>query len=46
LGFVHPKAEVDSKAKILRSATEKDLLLIKSSCENYLDKLERMGKLE
>ena len=33
-------------AKILRSTTEKDRVLIKSSCENYLQKLKSMGKFE
>jgi len=33
-------------AKILRQTTEKDMALIKSACENYLNKLKQMGKFE
>jgi carbonic anhydrase/acetyltransferase-like protein (isoleucine patch superfamily) len=33
-------------AKILRSATEADKKLIADSCENYLQKLRKMGKFE
>jgi carbonic anhydrase/acetyltransferase-like protein (isoleucine patch superfamily) len=33
-------------AKVLRSTGEKDRELIRSSCENYLEKLKKTGKLE
>ena len=33
-------------AKILRQATEADKKLISGSCENYLQKLKKMGKYE
>lgn len=33
-------------AKVLRPATEKDRQLITDSCENYLDKLKKMGKFD
>ena len=33
-------------AKILRQATEADKKLISVSCENYLQKLKKMGKYE
>ena len=33
-------------AKVLRAATEKDRQLIIDSCENYLDKLKKLGKYE
>jgi carbonic anhydrase/acetyltransferase-like protein (isoleucine patch superfamily) len=33
-------------AKVLRQANEKDFKLIRDSCENYLQKLRKMGKYD
>jgi carbonic anhydrase/acetyltransferase-like protein (isoleucine patch superfamily) len=33
-------------AKVLRQASEKDFQLIRDSCENYLQKLRKMGKYD